>query len=226
LPRRPKPDIEAPNRFAIGLDLGRQIDPSALALLRWRVGPVPVRRPVYEVPTLQRWPLGTPYRQIITQVAGFMKAPPLCEHYPVLVVDATGVGAAVYEMALEQLMAEGVPGGSIAVTITAGAAVTQDLSGPGLWRVAKKQLASVLQVLLGNNRLQVAPQLPEARTLKDELGKFTVKITEALNETFESWRENDHDDLVLAVALAAWAAEYLPRWFLPKKPLKPQRWTV
>ena len=24
------------------------------------------------------------------------------------------------------------------------------------------------------------------------------------NETFESWRERDHDDLVLAVALAIW----------------------
>jgi hypothetical protein len=36
-----------------------------------------------------------------------------------------------------------------------------------------------------------------------------VKITEELNETFESWRERDHDDLVLAVALAAWAAEAL-----------------
>ena len=29
------------------------------------------------------------------------------------------------------------------------------------------------------------------------------------NETFESWRERDHDDLVLAVALAAWLGE---RW--------------
>jgi hypothetical protein len=52
--------------------------------------------------------------------------------------------------------------------------------------VAKKQLASVLQVLLGNRRLRVAEGLPEARTLKDELGKFTVKITEALNEHYEA----------------------------------------
>jgi hypothetical protein len=26
-------------------------------------------------------------------------------------------------------------------------------------------------------------------------------------ETLESWRERDHDDLVMAVALAAWVAE-------------------
>ncbi len=40
-----------------------------------------------------------------------------------------------------------------------------------------------------------------------ELGTFTVRITEAGNESSEAWREKDHDDLVLAVALACWAAE-------------------
>jgi hypothetical protein len=33
------------------------------------------------------------------------------------------------------------------------------------------------------------------------------KISDSGNEQFESWRERDHDDLVLAVALAVWAAE-------------------
>jgi len=89
------------------------------------------------------------------------------------------------------------------VSITAGSAVTQDQSVPGRWRVAKKQLASVVQVLLGHRRLLIADSLPEARVLKDELGQFSVKITQALNETYESWREREHDDLVLAVALAA-----------------------
>jgi len=124
-------------------------------------------------------------------------------------VDETGVGAAVYEVLVKQLVEAGAPGFACGVTITAGGAVTQDTSVPGRWRVAKKQLASVLQVLLGNRRLLVAEALPEARTLKDELGKFTVKITEALNETYEAWRSADHDDLVLAVALAAWGAERL-----------------
>jgi hypothetical protein len=37
-----------------------------------------------------------------------------------------------------------------------------------------------------------------------------VKITPALNETFEAWRERDHDDLVLSVGLASWLAENVP----------------
>jgi hypothetical protein len=36
---------------------------------------------------------------------------------------------------------------------------------------------------------------------------FQVKVTASAHETFGSWRENAHDDLVLAVALAAWLGE-------------------
>jgi hypothetical protein len=54
--------------------------------------------------------------------------------------------------------------------------------------------------------------LEQARDLLRELETFKVKVTESLNETFESWRERDHDDLVLALALAAWTAE---RWVPP-----------
>lgn len=218
---------EAPNRFCLGLDLGRQVDPSALAVLRWKVDALPNPHPIYEVPTLQRWPLGTPYRQIVTEVARFLKGPPFCEHWPVLVLDSTGVGEAVAEMCLEQLREEGIRrGGMITVVITSGAAVTKDDKQAGRWRVAKKQLASVLQVLLGHDRLRIAPRLREARTLKEELGKFSVKITEALNETYEAWRESDHDDLVLACALSAWCAETLPGVFEQPPPLRPLQWSV
>jgi hypothetical protein len=38
---------------------------------------------------------------------------------------------------------------------------------------------------------------------------FKAKITASANETFEAWREGQHDDLVLAVALAVWGGENL-----------------
>ncbi len=36
---------------------------------------------------------------------------------------------------------------------------------------------------------------------------FKVKITTSANETFGAWREGQHDDMVLSVAMAAWLGE-------------------
>ena len=59
-----------------------------------------------------------------------------------------------------------------------------------------------------SGRLKIAPQLREARTLTEEMSAFQVKITDAGNDTYGAWRENQHDDLVLAVALSCWAATH------------------
>jgi hypothetical protein len=90
------------------------------------------------------------------------------------------------------------------ITITAGSAVVPDGAG---WHVAKKELVSVLQVLLQTRRLQVARSLPDAAALVKELEAFRVKVTVQANEVYESWRDRDHDDLVLAVAMACWVGE-------------------
>jgi hypothetical protein len=45
-----------------------------------------------------------------------------------------------------------------------------------------------------------------ASVLVQELLNFRVKITEAANETFGAG-DGEHDDIVLAVALACWYAE-------------------
>jgi hypothetical protein len=62
--------------------------------------------------------------------------------------------------------------------------------------------------LLGQRRLDVSPSLPLAQVLAREMQTFTVKINIATgNESFEAWRDSDHDDLVLAVATACWFGE-------------------
>ena len=44
--------------------------------------------------------------------------------------------------------------------------------------------------------------------------RISARLHTAL-ETFESWRERDHDDLVLAVVLVAWVGERgLPQYWL------------
>lgn len=93
------------------------------------------------------------------------------------------------------------------IYITAGSKATPEGNG---FRVAKKQLVSVLQVVLQwvPGRLRIDPSLRHAKLLVDELTTFSVKISQdSGNESYESWREKDHDDLVLSVALPLWVAE-------------------
>jgi hypothetical protein len=78
------------------------------------------------------------------------------------------------------------------------------------WKVPKKCLVSTLQVLMQGRRLTVAKSLPFSAALVEELQNFQVKVTEAANETFGALGEGYHDDLVLAIMIAAWAAENAP----------------
>jgi len=215
-------------RYYAGLDLGQAADYTALAILQQTIdmplyiGPPPAGLRVVGVaddeedrPTnpgapyacvhLQRWPLGTSYAEIVKALGKYFRTiKPGTAIAPLwgipLAVDQTGVGRAVVEMlGKANLVAEIVP-----IVITGGHAQTYD---DGAFHVPKKELVSVLQVLLQGHRLKIAKSLPEAAALARELQTFKVKITVAANETFEAWRERDHDDLVLAVALGAWLAE-------------------
>jgi hypothetical protein len=42
--------------------------------------------------------------------------------------------------------------------------------------------------------------------------EMRVKVTGEGNEQFGAWREGTHDDLVFAVALAAWGAKRSTPW--------------
>jgi hypothetical protein len=213
--------------YVTGLDLGQARDFTALAILE-RITPTPVTnasgdgevyrvrqrwsgfetipvRPAaprsertYAVRHLQRFPLGTSYPAICDRVATLLAEPPLAG--TTLVVDQTGVGRAVVDL----IRRSGVAAMIRPITITAGHEVVPEGAG---WHVPKKELVSVLQVLLQSRRLRVARQLPMAAVLAKEFETFRVKVTASATETFESWRERDHDDLVLAVALAAWVGE-------------------
>lgn len=202
-PAPPEPEYAAPApEYSVGLDLGQARDYSALCVAERTV---PVKgRPQYAVRHLHRWPLGTSYTAIVADMGALVTTAPLDN--PLLAVDQTGVGRAVVEMFA------GAKARQHPVVITGGQAASR---GPdGSWHVAKLQLVSILQSLLSSARLTVAAELPLAAALKDEMLNFKVKVTVAGNETFEAWRERDHDDLVLAVALACWAGESAPRGVL------------
>src|SRR5262245_56865138 len=126
-------------RYTIALDLGQAADFSALAVLE-RVC-VPQGRPgAYAVRHLQRFPLGTRYTTIVPAACDIARSTVL--RGAPSVVDQTGVGRPVVEM----LARSGLPGQLVAVTITAGQAVTA--APDGGFRVPKKELVTCLQLLL------------------------------------------------------------------------------
>lgn len=77
----------------------------------------------------------------------------------------------------------------------------------GYWHVPKKELVGSVQVLLGTGRLEVESELRYAGTLVHELKSFSYKVRDTGSVSLEAWREKDHDDLVLGLALAAWYGE-------------------
>lgn len=92
------------------------------------------------------------------------------------------------------------------ITITGGDSGTK-AEGGGV-RVPKRDLASAPLVLMQNKQLKIAEGLQLAPVLKRELLSFKVKINIATgHDSYEAWREGEHDDLVLAVVIACWTGE-------------------
>lgn len=184
-------------RYFLGLDLGQAADYTALVITE-RIPADP--KPLYHLRHIQRLPLGTPYPNIVEQVQAVTQMP-LLQHEAALAIDATGVGAPVVDMFVSARLACPL----VAVHIHGGDTVTHEGRH---YRVPKRNLVAVVQVLLQGGRLKIAEGLPETKTLVRELLGFKVKIDpQTAHDSYAAWRENIHDDLVLATALSLWAAE-------------------
>jgi hypothetical protein len=90
----------------------------------------------------------------------------------------------------------------------------------GLLNVPKRDLVAAPLILFQDRRLEIAEDLELRKTLERELENFKVKINiSTAHDTYEAWRENEHDDLVLALSIACWAAErYMTEYARRKVP--------
>ncbi len=209
--------------YISGLDLGQAQDFSALVVIEQNRIPDPDRAPGstmnrFDVRHVYRWPLQTPYPAIITDLHLWFDLAPL--RNSTLIVDATGVGRPVVDM----IEAAQMPADVHPYTITAGFK-----EGENGDTVPKKDLVGAVVSALQTRRLRFAAELELCSTLESELENFRVKVTADRNETFASWREAVHDDLVLALALAVWYGERYggsdPNYVHPTpEPLLPARY--
>jgi len=194
-------------RTALGVDIGRRLDHAAIAVVeerRVKSGwDAAAWRDLFEIQTavrhVERLPLGTSFTSVVNRIKtvteALREAPPMA-----VVMDATGVGDAVVEMvARAEIGCRLVP-----VTITSGGEVTES---DGWWNVPKRELVVNLQVMLEQRKLRVAGGMAEAATLVREMREMRVKITASGREQYAARGKGEHDDLVMAVALAAWWLE-------------------
>jgi len=200
--------------FYVGLDLGQSNDYTALAVVEktkaGETGDASFATDLH-LRHLERYPLRTPYPEMVARVAALVEDPQLRSTHldsflgrrileePELLVDATGVGRPVMDLFKERGLRYK------AITITGGNKVT---GIAGDYGVPKRDLIGALEVPFHSGRLKVAAGLRLWETLRTELQTFRRKVSLTTGmDTYEHWRESDHDDLVLAAALACWGAE-------------------
>jgi hypothetical protein len=191
------------SRFYVGLDLGQRKDHSAVAVVEKLERPRPYGPPDFEafvVRYLERMPLGTTYPQVVARVCGMVAGREMyrqCE----LVVDATGVGAPVVEM----LRAEGPACDISSVTITGGEKESGGAGhGGGHYNVPKRDLMASVQLALEKGELRIAGTLREAEALVEELVDVRKTYRESGRDRMGADGAGQHDDLVIALALACW----------------------
>lgn len=182
----------------------------------------------YHLVHLERAPLGTPYPKVVEHVAElveglYCEAPvrygqygqPLGREAAVHVTfDATGVGAAVGDMLRSELaerwsltkreLSKRLSG----LIFTSGTDVT---SSPGRYHVPKRDLVSLLDVMLQTGRLKIAAGLPLAEALTDELLNVRRTVSVSGREAYGAWRENVHDDCAFALAVGLWIGDHTGR---------------
>ena len=209
----------------LACDIGKVNDPAALLMLQrvrtFLPGPFDpasgesgswsVR---YRVRFLERLALGTSYPAVVERLAGVCDS--LAAREPELgplievVVDVTGVGRPVFDMVLaRRLKARGVVG----VNYTGGQHARPSADDPRIHNVPKRDLVAGAVLLFQSQSLQIAEGLPDAPVLVNELVNFQESLTRAGNATYgNDGRNAKNDDLVNALALAAWRAVHrMPR---------------
>ncbi len=204
----------------IGVDLGKSQDYTAICtlekyqdFLEWPYSGERDGKPVYHCRFLERPALGTSYPAIVRRTQEiYQNLQKQFDVKPVLVIDSTGVGGPIFDMFKE------IDLSPVGITIHGGAKVSR---GDGrTYNVPKRDIVAYLQSINQTDNLMVAPTLALREVFINELLNMRIKVNvNTGHDSYEAWREGDHDDIVLSVGCAAWFGKYLDRRFTTMKRL-------
>lgn len=209
-------------RFYLGLDLAQLNDHAAIVVLEYRdvyekrIDPytrAPITRPQLSVRWIHQLPNGTLYPDIIHHLRNLLQTPELRGH-TTLIPDATSGGG----IFLDHLRAArlGVP--IVPVSITPGHGSWTQVNDR--YHVPKQLLIGNLEQLFRHRQIHLASTCPGLDDLRQELTRFQRLVTPSGHETY-SGKATGHDDIVLALALAAWQAVRQHKQALIRPPAAP-----
>jgi hypothetical protein len=216
-------DLPLAEQVFIGLDIGGQRDFTAGVITMYHPRYLIDRElaslgegdellfPEYQVRVLPRWPLGTTMTAVAQQIRRMTLSPGLRDKQVSLAIDTTGPG----EGARDIFERAGLFG--LHVIITGGYAESKKYGRDYRLRyhVSKDLLLSPLKAMSepDNKRLHIIDTTEEARTLIRELKNFDPSSSMRQSKTEDDivWREQEHDDLVLACALSIWLSKGIPQ---------------
>ena len=188
-------DPPSKRRFYVGLDLGQRRDYTALVVLEkyfrshWGDEWVSAKIDDYGttrlmVRAIERVRLGTPYPDIVDWVNSVVTHREL-QNRVVLTVDATGLGAPIVDMLRKAKLGCSL----FPITITGGGSYDA-ASGT----VPRTQLLTNLQIMIQQDKIEIAEDCSQVQALQQELRHLKLEGSKC-----------KHDDICVALALAAWS---------------------
>jgi hypothetical protein len=193
--------------FIIAASLGTGIQPTAIAVVeqevlkgdRWlqETGALRLRH-------LERLPVDTTYPKTVDRISTLLTTPEIddgdkCGGAEV-VLDITGSGRAILEIFKRRDIRP------VVVRIVGAGHREEQIKPTWDWHVPKLELVGALRVVFEAGRLKMARELDLVQDLLNELREFNMRPPRIDPGDPETWRDTEMDDLVFAVALAAWRA--------------------
>ena len=203
------------HNIIISADIGQRQDYTAISVIKSYVREMPLTLPgydeetqfsaydrytTYEVVALERWQ-GQRYNTALDRIEWIRDHPKLLLEEKEILIDVTGLGAPLAEEARDRDI------DFTGIYITGGMQVSNT---DGAYYVPRTDLINALVVVVETQRIKISGAIKKKLLdiLRKELSSLRIKRNrETAKESFETWREGDHDDMVLSLAQAIWLAE-------------------
>lgn len=145
-----------------------------------------------------------PYPDLVKYIAKLDGNTYLSGNYDLL-LDGTGVGAAVYDGLVDTGMQP------IKIVFTGGdrptELVVKNRSGFSVsqgWNVPKNDMVDTLALMFQQRRIRIADGIPFEQDIRTQLAHFTGKMNKNKNITYNNDQDSVHDDVVSMMCMAAW----------------------